>query len=238
MVKKPEKLIGVIDRIIEVRDKSYHDTNILLNEYGWDQSIDIRITSLIKLVRVLIALHLALHSLIEMSDDDYEHWPKLKLPKAYKIDIESYLVSYKTFLEISFVNSLFSVVESSIRVYSKQIDSEYYSKNQGKFYKLSKYLLVEQLDRKYVYGFQWLNLIRNIRNTIHNNGVFSPVNGKELVLDYKEKSYRFIPGKIVDFVSWYLLLDLADDLRNLLFQLSNNEKIKTAEEPIIDPSRI
>jgi len=79
--------------------------------------------------------------------------------------------------------------------------------------------------------------MRNVRNVIHNNGVFSPIDGKSRTLIYKDNEYSFIPGKLLHFVEWPLLLDLANDFRGLMFQISVDEKISSLPGTIPEPFR-
>ena len=224
-------------RAIDISDKTDKDISVLLRDFKWDKRRDIRINSLVKILRVLIGLNLSLHSLIEMADTEYEHWPKLKLPRRVDEDISGYLIAYRSFIEISFVSSLFSIVESTLRAYYQYIDPEDYSSIKKSTYKVAEKFLLERLDREFTYGLEWFNLMRNIRNVIHNNGIYSPIDGNSRTLPYKEKSYIFIPGKTLDFVSWPLLLDLADDFRELMFQISIDENIRNIPETIPEPFR-
>ena len=216
-----------LSRIVEIRNKTDKDISVLLSNFGWDQKLDIRVVSLGKLLRFLIALHLSLHSLNEMADTEYENWPDLKLPRPGAEDITGYLVAYKSFIEISFVSSLFSIIESSIRAYYKHIAPNEYKNIKNSTYKVTKIFLLEKLDKEFSIGLEWVDFMRNIRNIIHNNGVFSPIDGKERILVYKGTEYEFVPGNTLNFVNWPLLLDLADDFRGMMFNISTDENIRS-----------
>ena len=104
MKKDVKNLEESLSRIVEIRNNTDKDISVLLSQFGWDQRKDIRVVSLGKILRFLIAFQLALHSLIEMADTEYEFWPDLKLPRPeIEEDISGYLVAYKSFIEISFV---------------------------------------------------------------------------------------------------------------------------------------
>lgn len=237
MKKDVDKLKTALDRVVEIRNKTDKDISVLLNKFNWEKRKDIRINSLVKILRFLIGLNLSLHSLIEMADTEYEHWPELKLPRKENEDISGYLIAYKAFIEISFISSLFSIIESTLRAYYQHIDPEEYDSIKKNTYTVTNKFLLEKLNREFTYGFEWVNLMRNIRNVIHNNGIYSPIDGKSRTLPYKEKEYKFIPGKTMDFVSWPLLLNLADDFRELMFQISIDENIRNIPETIPEPFR-
>ncbi len=237
MKKDVKNLEESLSRIIEIRNHTDKDISVLLSQFGWDQRRDIRIVSLGKILRFLIALQLALHSLIEMADTDYKHWPDLKLPRPHEEDISGYLLAYKSFIEISFVSSLFSNIESTIRGYYQHIDPDEYETIKKNTYSVINRFLLIKLSREFSIGLEWVDFMRNIRNIIHNNGVFNPIDGKSRILTYKENEYKFIPGKTLDFVTWPLLLDLVNDFRELMFQIGIDENIMTIPETIPEQFR-
>ena len=237
MKKDVNKLEESLSRIVEIRNHTDKDISVLLGQFGWDQRKDIRVVSLVKILRFLIALQLALHSLIEMADTEYEHWPNLKLPRPQEEDISGYLIAYKAFIEISFVSSLFSIIESTIRGYYQHIDPDEYKTIKKSTYSVTKKFLIEKLSREFTIGLEWVDFMRNIRNIIHNNGVFNPNDGKSRTLIYKDKEYNFVTGKTLDFVSWPLLLDIVNDFRELMFQISIDENIMNIPETIPEQFR-
>ncbi|MCD4802312.1 MAG: hypothetical protein K8R16_05175 [Anaerolineales bacterium] len=237
MKLKVTNLEKSLSKVIEIRNKTDKDISVLICKFDWDQRKDIRIVSLIKILRFLIALQLSLHSLINMADTEYEHWSDLKLPRPIDEDIEGYLLAYKSFIEISFISSLFSIIESTIRAYYQHIDSNEYEQIKKSTYKVTNKFLLEKLDREFTNGLEWVDFMRNIRNVIHNNGVFSPIDGKSRTMIYKDNEYRFIPGKLLHFVEWPLLLDLVNDFRELMFQISIDENICSLPGTIPEPFR-
>jgi len=79
-----------------------------------------------------------------MADTEYEHWSDLKLPRPIDEGIEGYLLAYKAFIEISFVSSLFSIIESSIRAYYQHIDPNEYGQIKKSTYKVTNKFLLEK----------------------------------------------------------------------------------------------
>src|SRR5574340_197953 len=55
-----------------------------------------------------------------------------------------------------------------------------------------------------------LQLLRLIRNTVHNSWTHCPDNGENATVIFKGNSYEFTVGKPLDFVSWDLLGDLIE----------------------------
>lgn len=230
----PNKLL---EKIKDIRNNGFYDVNILIKEFAWNQAIDIRITSLSKYIRLLIGLHLSFHSLIELSHQDDVYWSQLKLPNRQAEDSELYTECFELFIKIGFVASIYSVVESSFRIYFHHLDPESYERKKGNTAKLFEIMFLEKLDRKYNTGFQRVRLLGHIRNSLHNNGVFSPRDMKQRSIEYKGVTYTFTPGEMIDFAAWELILDLTDDMRSLLFQVATDKNIKETTTVITDWSR-
>ena len=227
----------IFEKVKEVRDKAFYDATILVRQFKWNQRLDLRVRSLSKLIHILIGLHLACHTLIHLPQESSEYWSKLKLPLNGNENIKGYIDSFEMFVKVGFCATLFSITESTLRAYLCHLDPQQYEKNLMRTEKIIRILLLKTLERKYIYGLQWVDLLRNIRNTLHYNGVFTPQDGKPFSITYREKKYEFIPGESINFVDWYLLLNLADDLRGLFFHISTDGKIRT-QEFISDPSQI
>ena len=83
------------------------------------------------------------------------------------------LEGFKQFTLLGFFHFMFSTMESSIRLIAKKIDSTQDEKMQGSFDNVYTWLIKRlNLWNRYV---KLMDILRLIRNTIHNNGVYSPV---------------------------------------------------------------
>ena len=80
-----------------------------------------------------------------------------------------------------------------------------------------------------------LDLLRLVRNTIHNNGVYFAPDGQDAVVTYKGITYHFYHGKAVDFASWDLLLEIADAVRQLLLDVIADQAVSGVPGQIADP---
>lgn len=79
-----------------------------------------------------------------------------------------------------------------------------------------------------------LELLRLVRNTLHDNGVYFPPDERDYPLQYKGKTYMFRVGKPVDFVSWKFLLGLLSDLNEMLLEVMTSDKV-AASPSVVDP---
>ena len=64
--------------------------------------------------------------------------------------------------------------------------------------------------------FRLLELVRLVRNTIHNEGVHRPPSGKPAAVIHRGVTYAFPDSGPVDFATWAFVLDLIADLADLL----------------------
>jgi hypothetical protein len=81
-----------------------------------------------------------------------------------------------------------------------------------------------------------LDLLRNIRNTIHNEGVHRPPRTSSAIVSYQGTEYRFEDGKPVEFVTWSFVLDRINDLVSLQDRIVRHPLLAGCGEHIPDAS--
>jgi hypothetical protein len=165
---------------------------------------------------------------------------EIRLPSETDIQVEQYLVMNEIFTKIGFASSLFSTVESALREYLRFIDIEAYKKARN-----IESIFSCLVDRKlewdtYKSDYSGFNFLRLMRNTLHNNGVHIPLSPREtnITIHFKGNEYAFSEGERINFVTWDLLLEIANDMRTLLFQLAINKTIRSVPDLIRDPLAI
>jgi hypothetical protein len=231
-------MIEKIERSVkEVRDKAFYDASILKSTFGWDQNADVRVTAIGKIIRLLVALQLGLNSMrrLELANDD--QWTTLLLPAGENKEHAPYLGVLELVTKSGFVSSLFSAMESSLRVLLVHIDPEGYARLRLKTRKLFQLLLLEKLSHPYESEFTIIDLLRNLRNTLHSNGVFHPPDSQPVTFTYRGRTLAFEPEKRVDFADWGLIVSLADDMRQICFRIARDPVISGASS-IPDPWRV
>ena len=152
------------------------------------------------------------------------------------IDIEQYLLSNEVFLKLGFVSSLFFIVEGVLKNYLQFLDEKAYKQTKG-IKNICNCLIEEKLEwDEAKFDCSVFDFLRLIRNTLHSNGIHLPMSAKEkdVSILYKGNTYRFVEGERINFVTWDLLLDIANDMRTLLFHLATNKKICEFKEIIPD----
>src|SRR3990172_7145872 len=95
-------------RAKEARDKAFYDASVLLQTYGWDQNSDVRITTIGKIIRLLISLQFSLNCLRRLQDAGDEVWSELLLPGGQNLDRLQYLLVHELVTKTGFVGSLFA----------------------------------------------------------------------------------------------------------------------------------
>jgi hypothetical protein len=119
--------------------------------------------------------------------------PRLKIPDQR--NIAKILKVFPQFLVIGFLHSLFSAIESSFRIYVRELDPNVCNKGTADFKSIYDYLFKKlRLQQRKDYT-DLLDLLRLIRNTIHNNGVYFHPDGKSKTVTYQGKQYMFDNGK-------------------------------------------
>jgi hypothetical protein len=161
----------------------------------------------------------------------------LRVPGKAGIDLNHYLRFAETNLKTGFVSSLFFVFESSIRAYMRFLNEKKYNKLMGIDaiieYFMTNLLAKHSLATKDITfaifdtAIPSLQLLKWIRNSLHNNGVHNPENPihDEIVINYSGNEYHFLKNNMVDFVTWDLLLKIANDIQLLLFHIAVDPSI-------------
>ncbi len=86
--------------------------------------------------------------------------------------------------------------------------------------------------------YEVLEIFAAIRNTIHNSGIyFSPHDEKSPSFNYRKKTYTFIYGKPVNFITIDFIKNMLFDLLDLWEKLLKNNIISNIgfiKDPIAD----
>ncbi len=141
---------------------------------------------------------------------------------------------YDMFLRSSFITEIYSAFESSFRVLIHEIDSKYYDENKFSFTRMAKKILNDlQLSAEY----PLVNHFSLIRNSIHSNGIFHPLDGKGKKIIYKNKTFVYKVGEPVQYAGWEDLLSISKLIHYLFFfivERLQNYNFSFIKEPASD----
>lgn len=143
------------------------------------------------------------------------------------IEISNQKRIFDEFLTLSFVTLLFSSSESFIRIIMQKLFPKEYKKD-SRFKSICTFLLTELKLHNYQHIFE---MIRLLRNSLHNNGIITEDCHVPIV--YRGKMFRFEKGKQMT-VNWQLLTKLFIDVGECLFKITQSpkmEKISHLEDP-------
>jgi hypothetical protein len=214
--------IDAIGKLLQSNQHLFVDARVYLRKnYGWDEN-DARITVFNKCSNVCSSVLLG-YVFIDKYLSNKEWW---KLYSTLPIDskeIQRAGNEFEMFLRVSLIQSTLYAVESSFRIYVVFLDSKACSNGLGEFKNIYEWLLKRTSLQSYS---ALLDIFRNIRNSMHNNGLFLPISGKDSTIKYKGRSFEFKYGLPNDFVSTILILELISDVRELLLAIVQSEDMK------------
>jgi hypothetical protein len=229
-----QNTVRLVARTEELRKSCNSDIAALINAYGWHPKEDLRIIALTRLMRLLIGLDVSFR--YAANADQTSILENIRLPGEQDINIEQYLVCNEIFLKLGFTSTLFFVVEGVVKSYLQYIDAAAYKKKKSIKSKC-ECLMNEKLEwSNFRFDCRVFDFLRLIRNCLHSNGMHFPLGDADsnVTIEYRGVTYEFRDGQRLDFVTWDLLLDIANDMRTLLFQIANNRSINKLAGSIPD----
>lgn len=229
-----ENVVRYSTRTHELRQRCNGDVAALVNAYRWEPKHDLRIAAITRLTRLLVGLEVSFAYLANAQQDDF--LMKVRLPGEENIAIEQFLICNEIFLKLGFVSTLFSVVEGAVKSYLQYVDPQAFDSNASIMSKCNCFLNEKLQWTNYRFDCKVFDFLRLIRNTLHSNGMHFPLgkNDSNARIEYRGTIYEFRDEQRLDFVTWDLLFDIANDLRTLLFQIAHNSAISKIPSPMPD----
>jgi len=140
--------------------------------------------------------------------------------------------NYIQFEQFGYAELLFSAIESSLRVFVRGIDPKACNEGRASFNSIFEYLLKKTGLEKYK---PLLDLFREIRNTVHNNGIYLPERNGNKTIKWKDKTCNFEVGKPINFVTLPFLIEISKDLREMIEKIVESEPVASLK-PLDDPT--
>jgi hypothetical protein len=232
--RSPE-LLATLRKVECLRDRAAAQKDTLCLRYpSWDAVHDARLTTFAKVINVANSAQLAL-TFVGQHLLDPNWWHGTAKEKIPPNDANIYINEFVNFAKIAFVQFLFSSIESGFRILLRAVDPSACSQGTAEFKSVYECLLRSKLATTPPGGIDLLDLLRFIRNTVHNNGVFFNRSGTDEQVAYKGKTYSFFYGKAVDFVTWDSLISVAQDLIDLVVAVVSDGSVAGIAGRIQDP---
>ena len=146
----------------------------------------------------------------------------VRLPRTSLESQVSDLKNLDMFVKLSFFLGSFIAVESSLRCVFRALRPGERGNGTGAFYGVYGDVLDDLGLEKYVDLF---DVLRNLRNAIHNNMAHFDKNGNDKTIAWSGHSYSFFHGKVVDWVTWEALIQLLGDTRIALADIVDADKV-------------
>ena len=235
MLIGPDEVHRLIEQLQPIRDRAVDDKTAVVALYPFvDPEHDARITAFSKLINVLNSLQLAFtflskHLLYK------QWWDAIARTPIRDIDKQVFANEFANFIKVGFVHALFSSIESSLRLFLRALDPAACNSGMAEFKSIYDCLFNSKLAVAPTDGGRLLDLLRLVRNTIHNNGVYFNPRGGNVTLSWQGQTFEFRQGVPVDFVTWEFLIQVSESLRIFLRQVVNDANLRNITVVIDDP---
>jgi len=141
---------------------------------------------------------------------------------------------YDQYIRTAFMTESFSAFESSIRIIAESHNPNKYREFQRSINKIVKWFL-NDMGLSSLYPV--IKIFSHIRNSMHSNGLFNPLNQKDDIITYQDKTFSFKVGETIEYGGWTDLFSITKIVTLVMKQIVENPKIKEIghiKEPISD----
>lgn len=222
-------------RLATIRHSMDEDLDAIKALYaGFDPQIDARITAISRLHGTFGMSHLCLMFLYkDLLNRSW--WVANIKQKASESDIQSAAFAFSSYSRMAFIQSTFSSVESSFRLLLRAFDSSACRGGTSNFKSIYECLLKSKLSQCPTDSVELLDLLRLVRNSVHNNGVYFDRTGQDDAVTWKGNIYNFRHERPVDFVNWDFCVTVADNVRMLMRNVVEDPNVHAIDRQILDP---
>ena len=235
MLIGPEEIHRLIEQLQAVRDCAADDKTAVIALYPFaTPKHDARITAFSKFINVLNSVQLAF-TFISKHLLHKQWWDAITRTPISDADKQVYANEFATFIKVGFVHAMFSSIESSLRLFLRALDPVACYGGMAEFKSIYDCLFSSKLAAPPADGTELLDLLRLVRNTIHNNGVYFNPHSADVTLSWQGQTFEFRQGAPVDFVTWEFLIQVSDSLRILLRQVVGDTSLRNITVVIDDP---
>jgi hypothetical protein len=188
----------------------------------WESSLDARSAWFTGMLNECIPF--ALLDLWHMRDNlTYPYvWQKAFGVTLTENDWQQVIMEYDKHIRFASLHSTYATVEAIIRRVCEATDAQFYSPKKS-IGPITNHLLeiLELTSFKNLY-----KLVRTIRNSIHNNGVYFPRDGKDCTIVWNG-DYTFRVGETVEILDWDFLIQHWREINEAITAIVLHPKIAT-----------
>lgn len=223
-----------IGRLQAVRDEFVHDRERIKKLYpSVDPQRDARISAYTKAINALNSVQLAMTFAAKHLLHD-EWWAAITPQHVSDSDKKIYVEEYANFIGIGFSQSMFLVVESSLRLFLRGLDPGACNRGTAEFKSVYECLFRNKLSTVPYEGIELLELFRLVRNTVHNNGVYFHKTQSDARVTWDGETFEFKHGQPVSFANIEFLIRISGALRRLLREVIEDPSLRAVTAQIND----
>lgn len=220
---KTDWVIKAEFRIEATRKAAENELLAIKRDYPHWPANDARRAAVMRLATVLFAPVVSLY-LMRVHMHDPAWWEQYAPGTGHDL-VDSGRTAFDRSAKGKLIIDLVANLEHSFRLLLNQLDpanraSNFSTISQGLFRSSSPHL-------KFIpAGWQpTLQLLRLMRNTVHNSWCHFPESGKNATVTFKGNKYEFVVAKPLDFVSWDLVGDLSESVLHILVGLVRDTNV-------------
>lgn len=211
-----DSLEQVRKRIDEIRDKYDIDGDI-------KNGNDIRYSFLNQLYRLIMSYNLGLVDFVRSA------YSENKVKELYKVEdsheTTEILADYFIFLKGGFIYSISTIIENYFRSIYRTLFTD--EDDLKEFYKIRKDVFERLNMKKDTDYWKSLSILSNIRNCIHNNGIYMSRQG-DINIEYHGQNNIFKNGVAQESARPETILQVVNDVLSLIIEI--NMKVGYAKD--------
>jgi hypothetical protein len=225
--------LQILNGVTKARDLAWDRKEKLISDHpNFDPKLDVRVAYFTKTINALAATQCAVRFWVEPMSNPA--WWK-KATTYTEADIPIQLGAYDVFCKIGASQSTFSTIESSIRALMRGIDSSAHAGGTSEFKTIYDDLLQRRLSNPDAEGVALLDVFRNIRNSIHNNGIVFHKKALDTAVSWGGRRFEFRHGKQAS-VPWALFLEIVEGSIHLFEKVVRDPRILGISAVVPDPA--
>jgi hypothetical protein len=191
----------------------------------WISSADARCAGLQDLWNVLRFAELSL-VFVQWHLSDADWWERLRGESPSLKDIRLEFTAYTQGAKFGVYHLATSTFENALRAFLRALSPKAANGARAELKSVYDSLLKAHL-RFPDDDLQLLDLVRLVRNTLHNTGVHRPPNRRSVTVLFRGDRYEFPDSGPIEFVTWPFVVDRIGDLVDLLDRVVNSHEVSS-----------
>lgn len=188
----------------------------------WDPARDARIVVFNRCANIFNTASLfRFFQISTLADDDF--WLKYFGAVPSEDNRRLIYLESESFINVGLIQSVFSSYETALRLFVRAIDPTACTRGAAEFQSIYRWLFkrlgLQPLDELF-------EILRMLRNTIHNNGIYISRTATDATSGYKGETFEFKHGRRVEFQLDFVV-SLYKDVADALVQMVEAREIAT-----------